>query len=173
MAKATTKQTAKPDNEIPHLMPGDDLDELPVLKFKRLSHGEGLPLPEYKSAGAAGLDICATRSMTIVAGDRRLVSTGFAIEVPPGFECQVRPRSGLALKDGITVLNTPGTIDCDYRSEVMALLFNTSSGPFRVNRGDRIAQLVPKRVERLEVIEVDELSETERGDGGFGSTGRA
>jgi len=148
-------------------------DELPALKFKRLSHGEGLPLPAYKSAGAAGLDICAATSLTVMPGERRKVPTGFAIEVPPGFECQVRPRSGLALEDGITVLNSPGTIDCDYRGEVFALLLNTSSTRFRVNVGDRIAQLVPKRVDRLEVLEVDELTETERGDQGYGSTGKA
>lgn len=152
--------------------PADDAFADVVVRFKRLRHGEGLPLPAYQSAGASGLDVCAAEAMTIPAGQRRLVPTGFAIEVPDGFEVQVRPRSGLALKHGITILNAPGTIDADYRGEVFALLFNTSLGPFKVDRGQRIAQLIVQPVFRVEVEEADELSETERGTAGFGSTGR-
>jgi dUTP pyrophosphatase len=138
----------------------------------RLPGGEGLPLPSYASAGAAGLDVVAAESLTLQPGARHAVATGFAIAIPPGFEVQVRPRSGLALKHGLTCLNTPGTIDSDYRGEVKVILANLGDSPFEVVRGERIAQLVPAPVQRARFAEVRELGSTERGAGGFGSTGR-
>jgi dUTP pyrophosphatase len=142
------------------------------IEIKRLSSGEGLPLPAYASDGAAGLDVVAAEDLTLAPGARRAVATGFAFAIPPGFEVQVRPRSGLALKHGITCLNTPGTIDSDYRGEVKVILANLGSEPFEIRRGERIAQLVPAPVLRAAFREVDELDSTERGAGGFGSTGR-
>jgi dUTP pyrophosphatase len=142
------------------------------IRLKRLPHGEGLPLPSYASAGAAGLDMVAAESLTLAPGTRHAVATGFAIAIPEGFEVQVRPRSGLALKHGITCLNTPGTIDSDYRGEVKVILANLGSESFEVVRGERIAQLVPAPVVRAAFLEADSLDETERGGGGFGSTGR-
>lgn len=144
------------------------------IKFKRLPHGALLPLPEYQTAGAAGMDICAAENAALRFGDVVAVPTGFEIEIPPGFEVQVRPRSGLALKDQITVANSPGTIDCDYRGEVKVLLTYIGRADYgrMIERGERIAQLVVAPVARLPVKEVDELSDTARGDGGFGSTGR-
>ena len=142
------------------------------IQVKRLPHGEGLPLPCYASEGAAGLDIVAAESLTLAPGGRHAVATGFAIAIPSGCEVQVRPRSGLALKHGITCLNTPGTIDSDYRGEVKVILANLGSEPFEVVRGERLAQLVPAPVLRASFSEVRELGETERGAGGFGSTGR-
>jgi dUTP pyrophosphatase len=142
------------------------------IEFKRLPHGEGLPLPVYASAGAAGLDVVAAESLTLAPGDRHAVATGFAIAIPEGVEVQVRPRSGLALKHGVTCLNTPGTIDSDYRGEVKVILANLGGEPFPIARGDRIAQLVPAPVLRASFREVEALSETGRGTGGFGSTGR-
>ena len=142
------------------------------IEVKRLTHGEGLPLPSYASDGAAGLDVVAAEDLTLAPGARHAVATGFAIAIPPGFEVQVRPRSGLALKHGVTCLNTPGTIDEDYRGEVKVILANLGSEPFEVRRGERIAQLVPAPVLRAAFREVDELDSTERGAGGFGSTGR-
>ena len=142
------------------------------IQVKRLPHGEGLPLPYYASEGAAGLDIVAAESLTLAPGGRHAVATGFAIAIPAGYEVQVRPRSGLALKHGITCLNTPGTIDSDYRGEVKVILANLSAEPFEVVRGERIAQLVPAPVLRASFAEVRELGETQRGVGGFGSTGR-
>jgi dUTP pyrophosphatase len=142
------------------------------IEITRLPHGEGLPLPSYASAGAAGLDVVAAENLTLPPGARHAVATGFAIAIPPGYEVQVRPRSGLALNHGITCLNTPGTIDCDYRGEVKVILANLGAGPFEVKRGERIAQLVPAPVLRAEFAEVDSLDETHRGAGGFGSTGR-
>jgi dUTP pyrophosphatase len=139
--------------------------------LKRLPDGEGLPLPAYASAGAAGLDVVAAESLTLAPGARHAVATGFAIAVPEGYEVQVRPRSGLALKHGITCLNTPGTIDSDYRGEVKVILANLGSKPFEVVRGERIAQLVPAPVLRAAFTEVAELGGTARGSGGFGSTG--
>ncbi len=139
---------------------------------KRLPHGDGLPLPAYASQGAAGLDIVAAETLTLTPGARAAVATGFAIAIPDGYEVQVRPRSGLALKHGITCLNTPGTIDSDYRGEVKVILANLGSEPFEVRRGERIAQLVPAPVLKAAFREVDELDSTERGAGGFGSTGR-
>jgi dUTP diphosphatase len=142
------------------------------IRLKRLPHGEGLPLPSYASEHAAGLDVVAAESLTLAPGARHAVATGFAIAIPHGFEVQVRPRSGLALKHGISVLNTPGTIDSDYRGEVKVILANLGSEPFEVIRGERIAQLVPAPVHQGRFVEVDELDATARGAGGFGSTGR-
>lgn len=142
-----------------------------MIKFKRLKDGEGLPLPTYQTAGAAGMDICSAVTCFIPAGDKRVISTGFAVAIPEGWELQVRPRSGLAAKQMVTVGNSPGTIDSDYRGEICVILFNHGKTLFNVKRGDRIAQLVPKQTPRLEVVEVDELDDTERGSGGFGSTG--
>ena len=138
----------------------------------RLPHGEGLPLPAYASAGAAGLDVVAAEALTLAPGARYAVATGFAMAIPHGFEVQVRPRSGLALKHGITCLNTPGTIDSDYRGEVKVILANLGAEPFEIVRGERIAQLVPAAVTRATLVEVAELDSTDRGAGGFGSTGR-
>jgi dUTP pyrophosphatase len=143
-----------------------------AIKIKRLPHGEGLPLPSYASTGAAGLDIVAAESLTLAPAARHAVATGFAVAIPEGYEVQVRPRSGLALKHGITCLNTPGTIDSDYRGEVKVILANLGAEPFEIVRGERIAQLVPAPVLRAEFAEVDSLEETARGAGGFGSTGR-
>lgn len=142
------------------------------IAIRRLPHGVGLPLPAYATAGAAGLDVVAAEDVTLAAGARHAVATGFAIAIPEGYEVQVRPRSGLALKHGITCLNTPGTIDSDYRGEVKVILANLGSEPFAVVRGERIAQLVPAAVQRADFAEVEELGNTARGGGGFGSTGR-
>src|SRR5690349_7241829 len=142
------------------------------IHLKRLAHGEGLPLPVYATEHAAGLDVVAAEDVTLVPGARHAVATGFAIAIPHGYEVQVRPRSGLALKHGITCLNTPGTIDSDYRGEVKVILANLGTEPFEVKRGERIAQLVPAAVLRADFREVDMLSETGRGAGGFGSTGQ-
>ena len=142
------------------------------IKLSRLPHGEGLPLPRYASEDAAGLDVTAAEQLTLEPGQRHAVATGFAIEIPHGYEVQVRPRSGLALKHGITCLNTPGTIDSDYRGEVKVILVNLGQEPFDIRRGERIAQLVPAPVLRADFVEASELSDTGRGSGGFGSTGR-
>ena len=149
-------------------MPSPDIR----IALKRLPHGEGLPLPAYATAHAAGMDVVAAESLTLTPGARHAVATGFAIAIPEGYEVQVRPRSGLALKHGITCLNTPGTIDADYRGEVKVILANLGSEPFEIVRGERIAQLVPSPVQRAHFAEVDELDDTARGEGGFGSTGR-
>lgn len=142
----------------------------------RLAHGKDLPLPAYQSEAAAGLDLIAAlewdHPLTLTPGARALIPTGLVLELPIGFEAQVRPRSGLALRHGVTVLNSPGTIDADYRGEVSVLLANLSGVPFEIRRGERIAQLVIAPVTRVELVEVAELTETERGSGGFGSTGR-
>jgi dUTP pyrophosphatase len=142
------------------------------IELQRLPHGEGLPLPSYATDGAAGLDVVAAEELTLAPGERHAVATGFAIAIPEGYEVQVRPRSGLALKHGITCLNTPGTIDHDYRGEVKVILANLGGEPFQVRRGERIAQLVPAPVLKAAFAEVESLSETSRGEGGFGSTGR-
>ena len=141
------------------------------IKLTRLAHGQDLPLPSYASDGAAGLDVVAAEAFALEPGERRAVPTGFSIEIPEGYEVQVRPRSGLALKHGITCLNTPGTIDSDYRGEVKVILANLGSERFAAQRGERIAQLVPAPVLRATFEEVGELSATGRGSGGFGSTG--
>ena len=142
------------------------------IELKRLPHGEGLPLPAYATEGAAGMDVVAAEALTLAPGDRAAVATGFAIAIPAGHEVQVRPRSGLALKHGVTCLNTPGTIDSDYRGEVKVILANLGQEPFAIARGARIAQLVPAVVLRATLAEVATLDDTARGSGGFGSTGR-
>jgi dUTP pyrophosphatase len=142
------------------------------IKLTRLAHGDGLPFPAYATEGAAGLDIVTAQDLSLQPGERMAVPTGFAIEIPPGYEVQVRPRSGLALKHGITCLNTPGTIDSDYRGEVKVILANLGQEIFSVSRGERIAQLVPAPVLRATFEEVSQLSDSGRGSGGFGSTGR-
>jgi dUTP pyrophosphatase len=137
----------------------------------RLAHGQGLPLPSRATAGAAGYDLASAEDGTLGPGERRLFRTGIAIAVPDGYECQLRPRSGLALRHGVTLPNTPATIDSDYRGELMVALVNLGQDPFAVARGMRIAQMVVARVERVAFEEVAELPGTGRGDGGFGSTG--
>jgi dUTP pyrophosphatase len=146
--------------------------EVIEIQLQRLPHGDGLPLPARASEHAAGLDVVAAEDVTLEPGERHAVATGFAVAIPHGYEVQVRPRSGLALKHGITCLNTPGTIDSDYRGEVKVILANLGSEPFEVRRGERIAQLVPAPALQADFVEVAELSETSRGAGGFGSTGR-
>jgi dUTP pyrophosphatase len=141
------------------------------VQVKRLNHGAGLPLPVYATSGAAGMDVCAAENLTLRTGKRHAVATGFAFAIPHGFEVQVRPRSGLALKHGITCLNTPGTIDSDYRGEVKVILANLGDEDFVIKHGDRIAQLVVAPVTQAAMVEVDALDETARGSGGFGSTG--
>jgi dUTP pyrophosphatase len=142
------------------------------IRLKRLANGEGLSLPNYATGHSAGMDVVAAEDVTLPPGGRYAVATGFAFAIPPGFEVQVRPRSGLALKHGITCLNTPGTIDADYRGEVKVILANLGTEPFEVRRGERIAQLVPAAVTPARFAEVDDLDATARGEGGFGSTGR-
>jgi len=142
------------------------------IALMRLPHGADLPLPAYATAGAAGMDVVSAETLTLAPSARAAVATGFSIAIPEGYEIQVRPRSGLALKHGITCLNTPGTIDSDYRGEVKIILANLGSESFVIARGDRIAQLVPAAVQRAGFSEVDTLDATQRGAGGFGSTGR-
>lgn len=149
------------------------MEEKIQLKIKRLKDNHDVPLPEYQTDGSSGMDIrAAVENIEIInPGEVKLIPTGISIEVPIGFEVQVRPRSSLAAKFGITVLNSPGTIDSDYRGEVKIILINHSSEPFEVNRGDRIAQLIVSKYQKVIITEIDELSNTERGEGGFGSTG--
>ena len=142
-----------------------------TIPIRRLPHGTALPLPAYATPGAAGMDVVAAEDLTLAPGARHAVATGFAMAIPEGYEVQVRPRSGLALKHGITCLNTPGTIDSDYRGEVKVILANLGREPFEIKRGDRIAQLVPAAVQRAALLEVSNLDDTTRGTGGFGSTG--
>lgn len=147
----------------------------PRLRVLRLPHGEGLPLPAYQTDHAAGFDLVAAigenEPVVLSAGARGAVPTGLVFELPEGYEAQVRPRSGLALKHGVTVLNSPGTIDADYRGEVQVVLINHSDEPFRIARGDRIAQVIVAPVTVVEIAEVSDVGETARGAGGFGSTG--
>ncbi|MGJ7039779.1 dUTP pyrophosphatase [Shinella sp. BE166] len=147
----------------------------PTLSLVRLPHGEGIELPAYETSGAAGMDLRAGVAMdtplTLAPGKRALVPTGFIFEIPHGYEGQIRPRSGLAFKHGITCLNTPGTVDSDYRGEVKVLLANLGEEPFVIERGMRIAQMVIAPVTQVAVRETTETSETTRGAGGFGSTG--
>jgi dUTP pyrophosphatase len=138
---------------------------------RRLPHGEGLPLPARATSGSAGYDIASAEEVTIQPLERRLIPTGFAFAIPAGFEMQVRPRSGLALRQGLTLPNTPATIDSDYRGELLIAVINLGTAPVSVTRGMRIAQLILARVEAPAMVEVVELPETERGAGGFGSTG--
>ena len=144
--------------------------------IRQLPHGEGLALPAYQSAHAAGLDLLAAvpeaAPLILSPGQRALVPTGLTIALPPGYEAQVRPRSGLAAKHGVTVLNAPGTVDADYRGEIGVLLINHGDAPFAIRRGERIAQLVIAAVVRAELVAATTLSATDRGNGGFGSTGR-
>ena len=147
----------------------------PVLRIQRLSHAGALPLPAYETSGAAGMDLRAAvpkgAPLTLKPGNRIAVPTGLKLEIPEGFEGQVRPRSGVALNHGVTCLNSPGTIDCDYRGEVKVILANLGAEAFTVTRGMRIAQLVIAPVARAEIVGVSEVTESERGAGGFGSTG--
>ncbi len=137
------------------------------------SHAQEIPLPAYMTEHASGMDLCAAceKEILLNPGERILVPTGLAIAVPPGYEAQIRPRSGLALKQGITCLNTPGTIDADYRGEIKVILINLGAEPTLIKRGDRIAQMVIQKVEKVSWQETDQLPSTERGSGGFGSTG--
>jgi dUTP pyrophosphatase len=141
------------------------------VRIKRLPHGAGLALPAYATSGAAGMDVLAAEAVTVSPGGRHAVATGFALAIPHGYEIQVRPRSGLALKHGITLANAPGTIDADYRGELKVIVINLGAEPFAIARGDRIAQLVLAPVTLAQWDEVGELDATARGDGGFGSTG--
>lgn len=148
-----------------------------AIRVLRLPHGADLPLPAYETAGAAGMDLRAAlptdAPLLLGPGERALIPTGLAIQLPEGFEAQVRPRSGLAVKHGVTVLNAPGTVDADYRGEVKVPLINHGEAPFTVARGDRIAQMVVAPVTRAALVEVEFLDDSERGSGGFGSTGIA
>jgi dUTP pyrophosphatase len=144
-----------------------------AVPLSRLPHGEDLPLPAYATAQSAGMDLCAaiTAAQVLKPMERALIPTGIAIALPPGYEAQVRPRSGLAAKNGVTVLNTPGTIDADYRGEIKVILVNLSADPFTVEPGMRIAQMVIAKHETVMWDVVDTLEDTARGAGGFGSTG--
>jgi dUTP pyrophosphatase len=152
------------------------LNAIVKVEIRQLPHGEGLALPAYQSAHAAGLDLLAAvpdgSPLILAPGAYALVPTGLIIALPPGYEAQVRPRSGLAAKHGVTVLNAPGTVDADYRGEIGVLLINHGAKPFPIQRGERIAQMVIASVARAELVSAASLSATERGDGGFGSTGR-
>ena len=147
-----------------------------AVRLRRLAHAEGLPIPVYETTGSAGMDLRAALDgdgpLTLQPGARALVPTGFSIGLPEGYEAQVRPRSGLALKHGVTCLNSPGTIDSDYRGEVGVILINHGHEPFVINRGERIAQMIISPVVQSSWTEVDTLDDTTRGAGGFGSTGR-
>lgn len=147
-----------------------------TIALRWLPHGEGLPLPRQQTAGAAGLDLAAAlaadEAVEIAPGAHAMIPTGFAVALPHGYEAQIRPRSGLAAKHGITVLNSPGTVDADYRGEVKVLLINHGAVPFVVRRGERIAQMVVAPVSAVALIETEVLDGTERGEGGHGSTGR-
>ena len=152
------------------------MSETVKVDIRQLPHGEGLALPAYQSADAAGLDLLAAvpehAPMILAPGQYAMIPTGLVIALPSGYEAQVRPRSGLAAKHGVTVLNSPGTIDADYRGEINVLLINHGGAPFTIRRGERIAQMVIAAVVQAELRPVTSLSETERGSGGFGSTGR-
>jgi dUTP pyrophosphatase len=143
-----------------------------IVRFQRLAHNPDLPLPARQTAGSAGFDVASAEAdFVLAAGERRLVATGLAMELPEGVECQVRPRSGLALRHGITLPNSPATIDPDYRGELRVILWNAGSEPVPIPRGTRIAQLVFARFAAPEIVETEEVGATERGTGGFGSTG--
>jgi len=142
------------------------------IQIARLPHGEGLPLPAYATSGAAGMDVVAAEDLDLQPGERHAVATGFKVAIPDGYEIQVRPRSGLALKHGVSVPNSPGTIDSDYRGELKIIVINFGPQTFPVRRGDRIAQIVPAAVTQAGWDEVGDLDETSRGAGGFGSTGQ-
>ena len=144
-----------------------------TVQFKKLPHAHDLPLPAYETAQAAGMDLRAALSESIVLGpgERKLIPTGLQMALPAGFEAQVRPRSGLAIKHGITMLNSPGTIDADYRGELKVIAINHGAEPFEIKHGDRIAQLVIAPVVQVQIDQVENLDQTDRGEGGFGSTG--
>ncbi len=142
------------------------------IQIARLPHGQGLPLPAYATPGAAGMDVVAAENLDLQPGERHAVATGFKVAIPDGYEIQVRPRSGLALKHGVSVPNTPGTIDSDYRGELKIIMINFGTQPFPIRRGERIAQIVPAAVTPARWEEVTELDDTHRGAGGFGSTGQ-
>ena len=152
------------------------MSPVPTLRLTWLPHGEGLDLPAYETALAAGMDVRAAvpadHPVVLEAGARALIETGFAVALPPGFEAQIRPRSGLAVKHDITCLNTPGTIDADYRGEVKVILINLGEDPFTIKRGERVAQMVIAPVVQATIMQVDVLDDTGRGSGGFGSTGK-
>jgi dUTP pyrophosphatase len=152
------------------------MSALVKVEVQQLPHGNGLALPAYQSAHAAGLDLLAAvpedAPVMLAPGKHALIPTGLTIALPQGYEAQVRPRSGLAAKHGVTVLNSPGTVDADYRGEVCVLLINHGDQPFPIRRGERIAQMVIAQVARVELVPVTSLSATDRGSGGFGSTGR-
>jgi dUTP pyrophosphatase len=156
-------------------MPRSAAPAPPVVQFRRLPHGTGLALPAYQSPSAAGMDLLAAipaeAPAVLQPGARALIPTGLAVHIPAGLEAQIRPRSGLAFKHGITVLNSPGTIDSDYRGEVGVILINLGQAPFTIARGDRIAQMVIAPVVQVGLTEQTELAQSERGTGGFGSTG--
>jgi len=141
------------------------------IEITRLPHGDGLPLPSQATPGSAGHDIASAEAGELAPGERRLFPTGFAVAIPPGYEIQIRPRSGLALHHGVTLPNTPATIDSDYRGELKIALINLGTEPFKVTRGMRVAQMVVSRVESAQFTLVSTLSPTDRGEGGFGSTG--
>ena len=143
----------------------------PIVRFRRLPDNPDLPLPAYATAGAAGFDLRAAVAAVLEPGTRLLVPTGFAVAVPHGYEMQLRPRSGLAARHGITLLNTPGTVDSDYRGPLMVCLINLGSEAFIIARGDRIAQAVVAPAPQLALVEIDDLDATIRGEAGFGSTG--
>ncbi len=151
------------------------MSEVRQIRIRQLAHGEGLELPRYQTPGASGLDLCAALGadevLTLAPGDIALVPTGLIIEIPGDMEAQVRPRSGLAAKSGITVLNAPGTIDSDYRGEIKVILINHGKAPQPIARGMRIAQLIFQKIEKVRLVETGELSSSKRGTGGFGSTG--
>jgi dUTP pyrophosphatase len=155
---------------------GRPLSSRVTVEIRQFPHGEGLPLPAYQSAHAAGLDLTAAVAedapLVLTPGAHAMVPTGLAIALPEGFEAQVRPRSGLAAKHAVTVLNAPGTVDADYRGEIFVILINHGRTPFTIRRGERIAQMVIAQVSRAELVPTVSLSATDRGDGGFGSTGR-
>lgn len=148
-------------------------EQIPVILITRLEHGKDLPIPAYETKHAAGMDIRAAldKPITLDPGDRQLIPTGFKMALPEGYEAQIRPRSGLAIRNGITMLNSPGTIDADYRGEVKVIAINHGQESFEIKHGDRIAQMIISPVIQLSFTEVEDLPETERGDGGFGSTG--
>jgi dUTP pyrophosphatase len=143
------------------------------LSITRMAHAADLDLPSYATSGSAGMDLRSADSLTLAAGKRALIATGLSIALPVGYEAQVRPRSGLAVKHGVTVLNSPGTIDSDYRGEIKVPLINHGSEDFMISRGDRIAQMVIAKCEQVTLVEVEALDETSRGAGGFGSSGRS
>ncbi len=149
------------------------MNQKTIIKIKRLAHNQEMPLPQYQTLGSAGFDLLAAVEEAIILkpGEIKLIKTGISIELEDGFEAQIRPRSGLALKNGITVLNSPGTIDCDYRGEIMVILINHSQVDFEVKRAMKIAQMVITKYAKAEIIEVENLEISQRGQNGFGSTG--